>query len=61
LVSSDWLTQFPQLFSGLPQGESTLTGAIPCLWRDCVDQGCVEVCPVDRIYEYSGDDKETYE
>jgi ferredoxin len=27
---------------------------------DCVDQSCVEVCPVDCIYEYSGDDKEGF-
>ena len=24
--------------------------------RDCVDQACVEVCPVDCIYTYNGDD-----
>ena len=28
--------------------------------RDCVDTGCVAVCPVDCIYEYTGDDKETF-
>ena len=28
------------------------------LCRDCVDQSCVEVCPVDCIYEYTGDNKE---
>ena len=28
------------------------------LCRDCVDQSCVDVCPVDCIYEYTGDDKE---
>ena len=27
---------------------------------DCVDQSCVEVCPVDCIYEYSGDDKSSF-
>ena len=26
------------------------------LCRDCVDQSCVEVCPVDCIYEYTGGD-----
>ena len=26
------------------------------LCRDCVDQSCVDVCPVDCIYEYKGDD-----
>ena len=30
----------------------------PC--RDCVDMSCVEVCPVDCIYEYTGDDVETF-
>ena len=30
------------------------------LCRDCVDQACVEVCPVDCIYENTGDDKETF-
>ena len=26
------------------------------LCRDCVDQACVDVCPVDCIYTYNGDD-----
>jgi ferredoxin len=26
------------------------------LCRNCVDQSCVEVCPVDCIYEYTGND-----
>jgi ferredoxin len=30
------------------------------LCRDCVDQSCVEVCPVDCIYEYTGDDREGF-
>ncbi len=30
------------------------------LCRDCVDMSCVEVCPVDCIYEYSGSDKQTF-
>jgi ferredoxin len=30
------------------------------LCRDCVDQSCVEVCPVDCIYQYDGEDKETF-
>jgi ferredoxin len=30
------------------------------LCRDCVDMSCVEVCPVDCIYEYQGDDRETF-
>jgi ferredoxin len=29
---------------------------ITSLCRDCVDQACVEVCPVDCIYEYTGTD-----
>ncbi|MEM7408612.1 MAG: 4Fe-4S binding protein [Myxococcota bacterium] len=28
--------------------------------QDCVDQACVEVCPVDCIYGYDGSDSETY-
>ncbi len=27
------------------------------LCRDCVDQACVDVCPVECIYEYTGADK----
>ena len=27
---------------------------------DCVDTGCVSVCPVDCIYEYVGEDKEHF-
>ena len=30
------------------------------LCRDCLDMGCVKVCPVDCIYEYTGADRETY-
>jgi ferredoxin len=30
------------------------------LCRDCVDTGCVAVCPVDCIYEYTGADKQTF-
>jgi len=30
------------------------------LCRDCVDQSCVEVCPVDCIYEYTGPDTEAF-
>ena len=30
------------------------------LCRDCVDMACVEVCPVDCIYEYTGDDKQAF-
>jgi ferredoxin len=30
------------------------------LCRDCVDMSCVEVCPVDCIYEYRGDDRESF-
>jgi len=28
--------------------------------RDCVDQSCVEVCPVDCIYAYDGDDADRF-
>ena len=30
------------------------------LCRDCVDQACVDVCPVECIYAYTGDDKERF-
>src|SRR5215472_11838530 len=30
------------------------------LCTDCVDTGCVSVCPVDCIYEYVGEDKEHF-
>ena len=30
------------------------------LCRDCVDTGCVAVCPVDCIYEYTGSDRESW-
>ena len=30
------------------------------LCRDCVDTGCVAVCPVDCIYEYTGTDREQW-
>ena len=30
------------------------------LCQDCVDQSCVEVCPVDCIYEYKGSNRETF-
>ncbi len=33
---------------------------ITSLCRDCVDESCVEVCPVDCIYEYKGEDANTF-
>ncbi|MFQ5457934.1 MAG: ferredoxin family protein [Myxococcota bacterium] len=30
------------------------------LCRDCIDESCVKVCPVDCIYEYTGDDREAF-
>jgi len=30
------------------------------LCRDCVDESCVEVCPVDCIYQYDGEDRESF-
>ena len=32
-----------------------MTWVITRLCRDCVDQSCVDVCPVDCIYEHTGD------
>jgi ferredoxin len=37
-----------------------MTWVITRLCQDCVDQSCVEVCPVDCIYAYSGESSETY-
>ena len=37
-----------------------MTWVITRLCRDCVDQSCVEVCPVDCIYEYTGSDNATF-
>ncbi len=37
-----------------------MTWVVTSLCRDCVDLSCVEVCPVDCIYEYTGDDGETF-
>jgi ferredoxin len=37
-----------------------MTWVITKLCQDCVDQSCVEVCPVDCIYEYKGDDRGTF-
>src|SRR2546429_4999980 len=30
------------------------------LCRDCLDTGCVAVCPVDCIYEYTGSNREEW-
>ncbi len=37
-----------------------MTWVITRLCRDCLDMGCVKVCPVDCIYEYTGQDRKTY-
>ncbi len=37
-----------------------MTWVVTSLCRDCVDLSCVEVCPVDCIYEYTGDDRKTF-
>lgn len=34
-----------------------MTYVITKMCRDCKDISCVEVCPVDCIYEYTGDDE----
>ena len=33
---------------------------VTSLCRNCVDLSCVEVCPVDCIYEYTGDDRAAF-
>ena len=37
-----------------------MTWIITRLCRECVDTDCVNVCPVDCIYRYTGDDHETF-
>ncbi len=37
-----------------------MTWVITRMCRDCVDESCVEVCPVDCIYQYDGEDEETF-
>jgi len=37
-----------------------MTWVITRLCQDCVDQSCVEVCPVDCIYAHSGEASDTY-
>ena len=37
-----------------------MTYIITRLCRDCLDTGCVAVCPVDCIYKYVGDDNEQF-
>lgn len=37
-----------------------MTWVITRLCLDCLDQSCVEVCPVDCIYAYDGDDEKTF-
>ena len=37
-----------------------MTYIITRLCRDCVDTGCVAVCPVDCIYEYTGGDRDQF-
>ncbi len=37
-----------------------MTWVVTRLCRDCVDQACVDVCPVECIYEYTGNDKEAF-
>ena len=37
-----------------------MTWVITRLCIDCVDQRFVDVCPVDCIYEYDGEDRKTF-
>jgi ferredoxin len=46
--------------AGAGKGKPEMAWVITRLCRDCVDQSCVEVCPVDCIYQYDGEDKETF-
>ncbi len=37
-----------------------MTWVITKMCIECVDQSCVEVCPVECIYRYDGSDNETF-
>ncbi len=37
-----------------------MTWVITKMCIECVDQSCVEVCPVDCIYRYDGSDNKTF-
>jgi ferredoxin len=37
-----------------------MTWVITRLCLDCLDLSCVEVCPVDCIYEYTGEDRKSF-
>ena len=37
-----------------------MTWVITRLCQDCVDQSCIEVCPVECIYAYTGSDNKTF-
>lgn len=37
-----------------------MTWVITRLCRDCVDASCVDVCPVDCIYEFKGKDSSAF-
>ena len=37
-----------------------MTWVITSLCRDCLDMSCVEVCPVDCIVQYKGDDTQDW-
>ena len=37
-----------------------MTWTITRLCRDCLDTGCVSICPVDCIYEYVGEDNDAF-
>src|SRR5271169_4158619 len=42
------------------EARTTMPWTITRLCIDCVDTGCVSVCPVDCIYEYVGTDKQKF-
>src|SRR5262245_25243447 len=56
--SEKWIRSGSPFLKTLKTGakEITMTYIITRLCRDCVDTGCVAVCPVDCIYEYTGSD-----
>jgi ferredoxin len=44
----------------LRRGFALMPWTITRLCIDCLDTGCVSVCPVDCIYEYVGEDREHF-
>ncbi len=44
----------------IDERDDAMAWVITRLCRDCLDESCVEVCPVDCIYEYTGGDEASF-